>query len=315
MFSLWEHMQFRIIDLAQGTDNWHSWRSSGLGGSTANIIMGVSPFRTPDLEFKIRTGKEKEPPGNDYILKKGLEVEPRINAWVNDKYGMDFKPACIEHATHQWARASLDGLSTTHQKISEYKLLGKADFAKLTAQNKIPDKYIPQVQWNLFLTGYDSCYFAGYWEPADDFYCVCVERDNAYIDGLFKTMEKFWLSLKSGEMPKEISKEIPPSDEFFAAEADYHLILQAYNVLETKLEKAKTKMTGLCNGPYTTGKFFSLTRQKGQVRFDYKANARISEIIKSLTKEELKAIEKKSKPTWRVTQITKEKKDENSVNS
>ena len=36
-----------VIDLVQGSPEWHSYRKNKLGASYAGIILGISPYMTP----------------------------------------------------------------------------------------------------------------------------------------------------------------------------------------------------------------------------------------------------------------------------
>jgi hypothetical protein len=85
-----------------------------------------------------------------------------------------------------------------HQQIGEFKTTGK-DWAKP------PLQYVRQVQWQMYVTGADSCLFAwllrkvalsddgpvmvpGWFEPK---YLV-IERDEKMISKLVETAERLW---------------------------------------------------------------------------------------------------------------------------
>ena len=36
-----------IVELDQRSDNWHRWRTNGVGASDICVLMGSSPYKSP----------------------------------------------------------------------------------------------------------------------------------------------------------------------------------------------------------------------------------------------------------------------------
>jgi predicted phage-related endonuclease len=68
--------------------------------------------------------------------------------------------------------ATPDGLTLRHEAISEVKTTGK-DWNP----ERIPVQYRRQVQWQLFVTGAEKCFFA---------WMLREERDGAFLPGWFE---------------------------------------------------------------------------------------------------------------------------------
>lgn len=45
-----------LVELSQGTPEWHEWRKNGIGGSDATVVEGISPYRTPRQLFYEKKG-------------------------------------------------------------------------------------------------------------------------------------------------------------------------------------------------------------------------------------------------------------------
>ena len=39
---------FLLVNLEQGTDDWHAWRRQGIGASDAPTIMVENPWKSPE---------------------------------------------------------------------------------------------------------------------------------------------------------------------------------------------------------------------------------------------------------------------------
>src|SRR5690606_33139316 len=101
-----------------------------------------------------------------------------------------FVPAVGLRDEFRWAMASFDGINEIDRCVLEIKLANKADHS-MALQGKIPEKYYPQVQWQLFVSGYDVGYYASYHQATDDLVIVEVEANRLAISTYFKAAEEF----------------------------------------------------------------------------------------------------------------------------
>ena len=159
---------FTIVELEQGSPEWHAWRSDGIGATNAKVAMG-------------KHGK-----GFDKLL--------RVKAEARTKYisrtGTIVKPVCVQSTKYKWLRASLDGLTEDHSAAVEIKCGARVyEIADETAS--IPDYYYPQTQHILAVTGLWSLDFWCHWPGSPDL-LVNVPRNDDYIKNLLEKEEAFW---------------------------------------------------------------------------------------------------------------------------
>jgi len=196
-------------EIKQNSDEWHAWRQEGIGASEANIIMGKSKFMTVkqlwDLKVNGRRKDEKE--SNNFAADKGHRLEPKNRAMHELETGMNFPDTLAISSEYPFLRASLDGYNSKHKIAAEYKYVGEADFNQVKS-GKMLDKYYPQVQQQLFVTGSLVNHFRVMTEEKDNNgkaikekykYCgLNIDFDKKYVvEELLPALFKFWDSVKN----------------------------------------------------------------------------------------------------------------------
>lgn len=83
-----------------------------------------------------------------------------------------------------WMMASLDGIDIDGQAILEIKCPGPSDH-ELAKAGKIPEKYIPQLQHQLAVTGLKLAYYFSF--DGTDGVIVEIERDEIFIAKIIET--------------------------------------------------------------------------------------------------------------------------------
>jgi putative phage-type endonuclease len=169
-------------------EEWHQWRRQGIGSSDATTIMGASPWRTPYELWQEKVFGNSEQLDNSSMM-RGRELEPVARTWFEQTMGVAVFPKNKIHPNKQWIRASLDGMDIDDRLLVEIKCPNKEDH--FVAINKmIPEKYIPQVQHQLLVTGLDGMYYCSF--DGQNGAIVEVARDNAYIEAMLNEEQKFW---------------------------------------------------------------------------------------------------------------------------
>ncbi|MFO7685079.1 MAG: YqaJ viral recombinase family protein [Desulfobacterales bacterium] len=179
---------FIRIELDQSTDEWLSWRRGGIGASDAPVVMGLSPWQTDQELLLLKTGQQVERPANGAML-RGKRLEPLARLAYVQHTGIDVAPVCVQSQEHSWLRASLDGLSTDNRHVVEIKCPGERDHS-LAASGSVPEKYFPQLQHILAVTGLAEIF---YWSFRFEHTALLkVERDEAFISRLLEKEIDFW---------------------------------------------------------------------------------------------------------------------------
>jgi len=173
---------------------WIEARKHGVSATTVAKAATPSGF----AEIVDGWGSDVEVTDNAYMA-FGRAQEGFIGMWVKEHFGLIPQEWLISHESVDWAIATPDALSLDHQQIGEFKTTGK-DWAK------IPLQYVRQVQWQMYVTGADSCLFAwllrreattpdgkpimvpGWFEPK----VRVIERDDKQIEKLVDVAGRLW---------------------------------------------------------------------------------------------------------------------------
>jgi putative phage-type endonuclease len=177
--------------------DWHKWRSEGIGSSDAPIIMGTSPYTTMYELWEIKTGR-KEKSGGNWATRKGHALEPIARAHIEFLTGLEFSPVLCQHPTFPWLRASLDGYNKETNTILEIKCPGREDHAK-AREGIVPEKYIAQLQHQLFVTGAHKVLYFSFTEENNA--TVFVYQDEKYLLDYFIRASDFWACVKNNQAP------------------------------------------------------------------------------------------------------------------
>jgi putative phage-type endonuclease len=194
---------FTIVDLQQGTNAWLAWRHDGIGGSDAAALMGQNPWRTPAALFaeKVapprapfrRAAARLQPPdlfGNAPAPRRDNSLEAQARRLYIRAHGSAVAPACLVSTTHDWQRASLDGIDFAQTRAIEIKC-GSATYAQVDRSGKVPAHYIGQLQHTLAVTGYASIDF-WVWHPGRPALLITERRDEIYIAEMTAREAAFW---------------------------------------------------------------------------------------------------------------------------
>lgn len=167
---------------------WH--RSQGV--SATMVAHACTPAGFAEVVAQMENPVEVT---SNAFMEWGNQREPYIADVVKERYGVMPNEWVISKggklSPDRWMMATPDGLSLDHKMIGEYKTSGKP-------LDKIPLRYMRQVQWQLFVTGAEQCVFAyelrvdapGGFAPGFDVECQVVDRDEKLMKELVAVAEK-----------------------------------------------------------------------------------------------------------------------------
>jgi len=130
------------------------WLEARRGGVTATQVARAS---TPKgFEAEVASWSSPEPVDDNPFMRFGRDAESGIAMWLKDRFDVLPTDWVLCHETVREFMASPDGLSVDHLRIAEIKTTGKPweDY------KSAPIGYRRQIQWQLFVTGAESCVFA-----------------------------------------------------------------------------------------------------------------------------------------------------------
>lgn len=190
------------FSMIQGTPEWHEWRKQGIGASEMAAILGVCKYSTPYKVWCEKTGRSKGFEGN-FVTERGNELEAKARARYELVSLEDMPPGCAVHPKYQILRASLDGIRADGKRILEIKCPGRESH-EAALSGRVPDHYIPQVQYQLLVTGADECEYFSFYIDRDGnegHASVTVRPDLEYQGMLVARALQFWELVKSDTQP------------------------------------------------------------------------------------------------------------------
>jgi putative phage-type endonuclease len=180
-------------------------RRTGLGSSDVAGVVGVSTYSTP---FTVWLSKVEgiDAPETD-AMELGHRLEPVVLSLYNDRVA----PALawgqtLVHPQYPWALATPDGRTANGSCIVECKAPGyhARDAWGESGTDHLPDEYIVQCQWQMFVTGIRECHVAALIGGQDfRWYALRYDADLAAI--LLTECERFWRE-------RVEAKSMPPVD-------------------------------------------------------------------------------------------------------
>ncbi|TKX28233.1 lambda-exonuclease family protein [Campylobacter estrildidarum] len=183
-------MQYKIIELEQGSKEWLEFRKGKIGASMVASCVGIKGAFLSKEEAKNIILGLKEAYQNK-AMKNGIAYESLIRAKAEFTHFTSIKPVVLQSLENEMFMASLDGVDENGD-IYEFKYSNKEfDFVK--TNNKPSDIYYAQVQFQLYISGVKKCFFMVMNENEDLIECE-VSSDENYQKWLIKELEKFIIS-------------------------------------------------------------------------------------------------------------------------
>ncbi len=213
------------IELEQGSDKWHKWRSQGLGASDAAVIMGLTKYDDLISFWEYKTGLvDRIFVLNDAIL-NGQILEPKARVEFEKHTGETVFPKCFEHPTDTFIRASLDGITDDLKLILEVKCPSQF-FTHYRNRSKIQLYYYSQMQQQLYVTGAEVVCFWSY--TLSGGYMQEVYPDMEFIEELVRRARKFWnlVERKIKPKPNDFLKYLSNSMEYPVVKPDTNSMYQ-----------------------------------------------------------------------------------------
>lgn len=168
-------------------EEWLAWRRSGVGSSDAAAIMGVSPYKTAfqSWEEKVFSREQQD----NRAMQMGREQEEPARRQFESLMNTCVFAANVENSSQSWRRASLDGIDPDGNILVEIKFANKEDHLAASGK-RIPEKYYPQCQHQLAVTGLPGMYYFSF--DGTRGIVVEVQRDDKYIADMLSKEKDFW---------------------------------------------------------------------------------------------------------------------------
>lgn len=248
----------KIIDLTQNSPEWLEFRRNKIGASDAPIILGISPFKTPyQLYLDKVEGVRQE---QNAAMKRGQNMEAEARESFEKMYEMLYMnkikvvPYVVQSECYDWMIASLDGIDIEKDVMVEIKCPGPKDH-QLATEGKIPEHYIPQLQHQLFVTGYESMFYFSYRNGDGHPVLLEYKRDNEAMAKLIKEETKFIECIRSKTPPSLTDKDYEERFdlEFLDVAMRFARVKEELEQKSQEEQKLKDKLIELSNNKNCRG--------------------------------------------------------------
>lgn len=233
-------------------EQWLRERMSGIGGSDAAAVLGLSKWRTPLSVYMEKRGELAPQPENE-PMRWGTRLEPIVRQEYAERTGevVRLPPTMLRHPRHAWMLANVDGV-TDSQRLVEIKTARTAEGWGEPGTDEVPQAYVVQIQHYLAVTALpvaDVAVLIG----GSDFRLYEVPADAELQDLIIEQEAAFWRAVQEGTPPDPVtyadvvarygraSREgvVPATDEVLEALARLRLLKTEREELDAEEEQTK----------------------------------------------------------------------------
>lgn len=188
--------------------NWLDWRRTGIGGSDAPVVAGVSEFKSRTQLWLEKTNIVKPDELTSSPIKWGHRLEPVIASTLQELIGCQYAgdQVCFQSDDRPWQLATLDRL-TTDNRIIEMKSVNPAKAKTLGEDgdsDSLPASWVLQAQHQMAVTNFDVVIFAVFVGTLEEIRIYDVERNDQLIDQLNEVEAEFWENVQTKTPPLAI---------------------------------------------------------------------------------------------------------------
>lgn len=208
-----------IVNLDQGSPDWHKWRIRGLGSSDSSVIWYGQHFET-DLKglWTEKVGHSTQKKENS-AMARGKRLEPVVRDIYQKVSGIVAEPFCATHDTLGYLKASLDGWCPLNKVLVEIKCPNRNDHLD-ALDNRVPRKYVPQLLHQWLISAAERIHYVSYnphhfFPPSKKFQVVEIAPDarfKRFAERLLKESVCFWEQCVMRNLPPK-STWTPPCEE------------------------------------------------------------------------------------------------------
>lgn len=229
-------------------EEWLEYRRRGIGGSDIGAICGVNPWKSPMSVYLDKIG-DLPPVTENEAMHFGKKLEQLVADEYKERTGhrIERRNFMYQHPEKPWALANVDRVIYDRERgpgvlevktASEY---SKSDWAS----GIVPEQYQLQLQWYLWIMGYEWGAFAVL-VGGNKFYSYEMERNETIISYMVDIAERFWYGVQHRIPPAfdgstdsdRVLKALYPS----SVDNEIDLTASAADLLE-QYEKAKAEKT------------------------------------------------------------------------
>ena len=188
--------------IEQDTEEWHLWRSKGIGSSDIGSIMGLNKYKSLRKLWLEKTGQSEDSFEDNEYTRYGKHKEKYALAEYEWQFGVSGEPKLFVHSKYDFARASFDSFINAKPPYGiEVKSPYNPKNILPASQGKIDKKYYAQLQWLMFVSGTSMIKYVVF-NGAHKIYVKDVLEDRGYQRRMIRYASWFWCLVKNKVDPK-----------------------------------------------------------------------------------------------------------------
>jgi len=243
------------LDLQPNTPEWLEARKKYRTASEAPIVLGISPFTSPDTFKLIKAGLKKQ--YYSKAMQLGHELEDKSRQWANEHLGKNFVEEIWVNGDYLASLDGRDGDTVLEIKTSDI------TYNKLV-DGIIEEHYHAQIQQQLHCCGSEVAYLVAY-SPKQDAFAISEPIYPAphYIEEIAKA----WDTFEAMPVPEKI--DFSDSAEVINLFHEYEQLKQQADALKEQMDAIKAKLIERANDHSIEAQGYKLTKSKPRTSYDY----------------------------------------------
>jgi len=255
---------------APNTPEWLAFRKGKITASKIPIIMGESPYRTAYQLWQEEKGLI--PPQQSMPhMKKGNEIEDEARLYFFTSKKIEVFPETIIHPENPLFMASVDGISEDKSVIVEIKFNNISTHADVLV-GIIPLFHVIQMQWQMYVTGLNSCWYLSYRFNIE---CMIeVKRDDNLIEKMVDAAHAFLRCLDDGIPPPLTDRDyIDKSGDILLQSIiiNYRHHMEMVNYHSDRMEEYRRQILAIADEKPCKGEGWKVSKVVTKGRVDYDA--------------------------------------------
>lgn len=257
-----------IVQLVQGSPEWHAHRRNLRNASETPAVLGISPWVTPYQLWLLKTGRAE--PTVNAAMRNGTALEPLARHAYEVETGNVMQPLVLQDGLYS---ASLDGMTLEGDLIVEIKCPYKGQASSLwqaVEAGEVPGHYLMQIQHQLMVSGAASAHLWVF--DGERGLLRVVEPDLDAMHSIQAAWDTFAVFLDTDTQPPLVEADTVHRDDVQWAEAAqaYALAKQAAAASDEALDRAKEALVALARHPREQGAGVTVIRFWKSGNVDYR---------------------------------------------
>jgi putative phage-type endonuclease len=258
----------QIIQLVQGSPEWHAHRRGQRNASETPAVLGISPWVTPYQLWLLKTGRAE--PEVNAAMRHGTALEPVARHAYEVETGHVMQPLVLQDGEYS---ASLDGITLDGELVVEIKCPMRGRQSSLwqaVAAGSVPEHFLVQIQHQFMVSGARQSHL---WVFDGELGLLrVIEPDEGIFGRIREGWDAFAQYLASDTPPPLADADAVKRDDaqWQSAARSFVAAKQQADVAATALEQARDALVALAVHPREQGAGVSVTRYWKAGAVDYK---------------------------------------------